>query len=297
MEAGNHSPEVVGGTLIADPAYMTPMWEVGLFEYEDFVTAVGDRILTFAELQRKHGGRKLNSKHRWSLRRIASKLGCNPDGRLPTANRRQCRAAGLDSLLGRFEVGCVWERDARDRAREEDDDGAWGEPDWGEDTQHEERGDRRARGSRKRDRNKRRKLAAEQRAASNPDARYAPPRGSEQWSYRVIDAVREERVHTAEGYCTQRQWRVRWEGTDDEGKPWEPTWEPLEVFDSQAEHPEDTLRQFLRGEVVALKNKLPVRPLRSADPNTWPQGTDEDMGQTRGGRRAPTGGHQGHHLR
>eukprot|EP00959_Pyramimonas_sp_CCMP1952_P225771 4721036-Pyramimonas_sp.AAC.1 len=45
VEAGNSSPEVMGGTLIADPAYMTPMWEEGLFEYEDFVTAVGDRIL------------------------------------------------------------------------------------------------------------------------------------------------------------------------------------------------------------------------------------------------------------
>eukprot|EP00959_Pyramimonas_sp_CCMP1952_P360508 7549523-Pyramimonas_sp.AAC.1 len=72
---------------------MAPMWEVGLFEYEDFVTAVGDRILTFAELQRKHGGRRLNNKHRWSLRRIASQLGCTPDGKLPTANRRPCRAA------------------------------------------------------------------------------------------------------------------------------------------------------------------------------------------------------------
>eukprot|EP00959_Pyramimonas_sp_CCMP1952_P161232 3371691-Pyramimonas_sp.AAC.1 len=40
-----YTPEVVGGNLIADPAYMTPMWEAGLFEYEDFVTAVGDRIL------------------------------------------------------------------------------------------------------------------------------------------------------------------------------------------------------------------------------------------------------------
>ena len=195
------------------------------FEYEDFVTAVGDRILTFAELQRKHGGRQLNNKHSWSLRRIASQLGCTPDGKLPTANRRPCRAAGLDSLLGRFEVGCVWERDARDRAREEEDDEAWGELDWGEGTQREERGSRRAGRSKKRDRNKRRKLAAERRAASNPDARYAPTRGGEQWSYKVIDAVREERVQTAEGYCTQRQWRVRWEGADGEGRPWEPTWE------------------------------------------------------------------------
>ena len=55
-------------------------------------------------------------------------------GKLPTANRRPCRTAGLDNLLGRFAVGCVWERDARDRAREEEDDEAWGELDWGEDT-------------------------------------------------------------------------------------------------------------------------------------------------------------------
>eukprot|EP00959_Pyramimonas_sp_CCMP1952_P256535 5358702-Pyramimonas_sp.AAC.1 len=45
VEAGDRSPEVVEGALIADPAYMTPMWEVGLFDYEDFVTAVGDRVL------------------------------------------------------------------------------------------------------------------------------------------------------------------------------------------------------------------------------------------------------------
>ena len=64
----------------------------------------------------------------------------------------------------------------------------------------------------------------------------------------------------------QRQWRERWEGADDEGKPWEPTWEPLEVFDPQAEHPEDTLQAYLRGEVAALKDKLPVRPTRSTDP-------------------------------
>eukprot|EP00959_Pyramimonas_sp_CCMP1952_P158744 3320408-Pyramimonas_sp.AAC.2 len=50
---------------------------------------------------------------------------------------------------------------------------------------------------------------------------------------------------------------ARWEGTDDEGRPWEPSWEPLDVFDPQAEQPEDTLRQFLHGEVVALKDKLP----------------------------------------
>eukprot|EP00959_Pyramimonas_sp_CCMP1952_P228944 4787299-Pyramimonas_sp.AAC.2 len=50
VEAGNRSPAdvVVHGKLIADPAYMTPMWEAGLFEYEDFVTAIGDRrVLTF----------------------------------------------------------------------------------------------------------------------------------------------------------------------------------------------------------------------------------------------------------
>eukprot|EP00959_Pyramimonas_sp_CCMP1952_P028136 590431-Pyramimonas_sp.AAC.1 len=31
VEAGNRSPDVVSGKLIADPAYMTPMWEAGLF--------------------------------------------------------------------------------------------------------------------------------------------------------------------------------------------------------------------------------------------------------------------------
>eukprot|EP00959_Pyramimonas_sp_CCMP1952_P257326 5376261-Pyramimonas_sp.AAC.1 len=45
VEAGNRSPDVVSGKLIADLAYITPMREAGLFEYEDFVTAVGDRIL------------------------------------------------------------------------------------------------------------------------------------------------------------------------------------------------------------------------------------------------------------
>eukprot|EP00976_Prorocentrum_cordatum_P091445 1188537-Prorocentrum_minimum.AAC.1 len=113
------------------------------------------------------------------------------------------------------------------RAREGEDDEAWGELDWGEDPQHEGRGSGRAGRSKKRDRNRRRKLAAERRATRNPDARCAPTRGGKQWSYRIIDAAREERVQTTEGRFTQRQWRVRWEGTDDEGRPWEPTWEPL----------------------------------------------------------------------
>eukprot|EP00959_Pyramimonas_sp_CCMP1952_P418687 8770918-Pyramimonas_sp.AAC.1 len=81
---------------------MTAMWEVGLFDYEDFVTARGDRILTFAELQRKHGGRELHGKHGWALGRIASQLGCDPDGTLPVTGRRACRAGQLDTLLGRM---------------------------------------------------------------------------------------------------------------------------------------------------------------------------------------------------
>ena len=140
VEAGNRSPDVVSGKLVADPAYMTPMWEAGLFEYEDFVTAVGDRILTFAELQHKHNSKRLDGKHRWALCRIASQLGCDSEGRLPVANRRPCRTGRLDELLSRFKVEGGWERDARDRTREAEDDEAWGGIDWGEDSQREGRG-------------------------------------------------------------------------------------------------------------------------------------------------------------
>eukprot|EP00959_Pyramimonas_sp_CCMP1952_P415646 8709086-Pyramimonas_sp.AAC.1 len=78
------------------------MWEAGLFEYEDFVTAVGDKILTFAELRRKHGSKRLDGKHRWALRMIASQLGCDSRGRLPVADRRPCRTGRLDDLLSGF---------------------------------------------------------------------------------------------------------------------------------------------------------------------------------------------------
>eukprot|EP00976_Prorocentrum_cordatum_P058809 1173811-Prorocentrum_minimum.AAC.1 len=71
VEVGTQTPDVVGGKLVADPAYVAPTWEAGLFEYKDFVTAGGDRILTFAELQHKHSSKRLDGKHRWALRKIA----------------------------------------------------------------------------------------------------------------------------------------------------------------------------------------------------------------------------------
>eukprot|EP00976_Prorocentrum_cordatum_P090117 1187983-Prorocentrum_minimum.AAC.1 len=112
----------------------------------------------------------------------------------------------------------------------------------------ENRGEGWTRRSAKRDRLRRQRLAAEERAANNPDVRCAPAPESGDWAYRIIDAVRQERVQVNGVRLTQRQWRVRWEGA--------------EGGQTMGSHVETTGV----GEVVALKDILPVRPSRSRDP-------------------------------
>ena len=233
--------------VMGNPKYMTPFWEQGLCEPEDFVSNAGDRVLSLKELSSRHWPKKLGAAHGWARDRLCAQLECTEGGQLPEKHKQPYRRGTIEEVLANLPVVTMDEADARSRAREEDE--LEGRPVL--DTLLEEEADTGQegcrwgwRGSGARARARRRRAAAKAREQENPDARQPPPETDRTWEYRIIDATRTEQVYVNGLRTPQRQWRVRWEGTDPEGRAWEPTWEPRECFDRHGEYTIDTHQDF-----------------------------------------------------
>ena len=65
---------------LADPACMTPFWEIGLYDLSDFTTLRGDRVMPYTDFARKYRwSRVLDKRHPKALLRLCTRLSCGPD--------------------------------------------------------------------------------------------------------------------------------------------------------------------------------------------------------------------------